>query len=176
MLDALHSAGRLATFFLPVDASTWTDDTVRRIVAEGHTPALLLNASPQTAPADLVASLTAANERLTLLTGVSTRIVSNDTGCVKLTQAQRDALIGAGYRLWDSTFDSGDATQSAARAYATTAQNFVSTTAIVVVRLHHSASTAQTVRSLSAYMSRQGIPSSRVILSATPINSTSDTR
>lgn len=55
-------------------------------------------------------------------------------------------------------------------------QNFVSTTATVVVRLHHSASTAQTVRSLSAYMSRQGIPSSRVILSATPINSTSDTR
>lgn len=176
VLDALHNAGRLATFFLPVDASTWTDDTVRRIVAEGHTPALLLNVSPQTAPADLVSSLTAANERLTLLTGVSTRIVSNDTGCAKLTQAQRDALIGAGYRLWDSTFDSGDATQSAARAYATTAQNFVSTTATVVVRLHHSASTAQTVRSLSAYMSRQGIPSSRVMLSATPINSASDTR
>ncbi len=148
---------------------------MRRIVAEGHTPALLLNASPDRArrpgcqPDRCKRASDAAHRRIH-----AHRF--HDTGCVKLTQAQRDALIGAGYRLWTPPFDSGDAAQSAARAYATTAQNFVSTTATVVVRLHHSASTAQTVRSLSAYMSRQGIPSSRVILSATPINSTSDTR
>ena len=61
MLDALKSAGRQATFFLPVDTAAWTDDTIRRIVAEGHTPALLLNASGESDADALVASLTAAN-------------------------------------------------------------------------------------------------------------------
>lgn len=176
VLDELDSAGRLATFFLPTDVSTWTDDTIRRIVAEGHTPALLLDADSSAAAEDLVASLTAANERLALLTGVSTRIVSNQDGCAALTEAQRDALVAAGYRLWDAALDSGDATQSAARAYATTAQRFASTDATLVVQLHHSRTTAQTVQSLTAYMSRQGIPSSRITLSNTPINGAGDTR
>lgn len=176
VLDALKSAGRQATFFLPVDTAAWTDDTIRRIVAEGHTPALLLNASGESDADALVASLTAANERLTLLTGVSTRIVSNEDGCAALTETQRNALVAAGYRLWDAALDSGDATQSAARAYATTAQQFASTNATLVVRLHHSRATAQTVQSLTAYMSRQGIASSRIMLSTTPINGASDTR
>lgn len=176
ILDALQSAGRLVTFFLPTDFSTWPDDVIRRIVAEGHTPALLLSANEQTSAEDMLASLAAANERLNLLTGSSARIISNETGCEKLTQTQRDALVKAGYRLWDTTMDCGDDTQSAARAYATTAQKFAGTTATVVLRLHHSRNTAQTVQLLTAYMSRQSIPSSRITFSATPINSASDTR
>lgn len=176
ILDALQSAGRLATFFLPTDPTTWPDDVIRRIVAEGHTPALLLNVSENTSTEDMLASLSAANEQLNFLTGVSTRIVSSDSGCSKLTQAQRDTLVKAGYRLWDTTLDSGDDTQSAARAYATTAQKFAATTATVVLKLHHSRNTAQTVQLLTAYMSRQGIPSSRITFSTTPINSASDTR
>lgn len=176
ILDALQNAGRLATFFLPTDPSTWPDDVIRRIVAEGHTPALLLNVNEQTSTEDMLASLSAANEQLNFLTGVSARIVSNDSGCSQLTQAQRDALIQAGYRLWDATLASGDDTQSAARAYATTAQKFAATTATVVLKLHHSRNTAQTVQLLTAYMSRQGIPSSRITFSTTPINSASDTR
>lgn len=176
ILDALQSAGRLATFFLPTDTSTWPDDVIRRIVAEGHSPALLLNADEQTASEDMLAALSAANDRLNFLTGVSARIVSNDTGCSKLTQAQRDALTGAGYRLWDATLNCGDDTQSAARAYATTAQQFAATTATVVLKLHHSHNTAQTVELLTSYMSRQGIPSSRITFGTTPINGASDTR
>ena len=169
VLDALNSAGRQAAFFLPVDTSTWVDDTVRRIVAEGHTPALLLDADSTADAAALAQSLSAANERLTLLTGVSTRIVSNADGCSALSEAQRTALIQAGYRLWDATFDCGDETQSAARAYATTAQHFAATSSVVVVKLHHSRATAQTVQSLTAYMTRQGITSLRITLSTTPV-------
>ena len=45
VLDALQSAGVKATFFLPVsEPAAWRDDLVRRLVAEGHTPALLLDA------------------------------------------------------------------------------------------------------------------------------------
>ena len=176
ILDALNSAGRQATFFLPVDTSAWVDDTVRRIVAEGHMPALLLDADSETDPAALTASLAAANERLTLLTGLSTRIVSNDGGCAALSQTQRDALVAAGYRLWDAALDSGDETGSAARAYATTAQQFAATSATLVVQLHHSRATAQTVQSLTAYMTRQGITSLRITWSDTPINGASDVR
>lgn len=176
ILDALQSAGRLATFFLPTDTSTWPDDVIRRIVAEGHTPALLLSATDQTSAEDMLSALTAANDRLNFLTGACARIVSNDTGCNKLTQAQRDALTKSGYRMWDTTLNCGDDTQSAARAYATTAQQFAATTATVVLKLHHSHNTAQTVQSLTGYMSRQGIPSSRITFGTTPINSASDTR
>ena len=175
ILDALQSAGRKATFFLSAD-ETWTDDAVRRIAAEGHTLALLLKADEKTAPDELIASLTEANRRLAFLTGLTARLVTNETGCDKLTQAQRDALTAAGYRLWDTTLDSGDGTQTAARAYATTAQHFASTNAVVVLRLHHTRATAQTVVSLTAYMARQGIPASRITFSTTPMNSADDTR
>ena len=176
VLDALQSAGRLATFFLPTDTSTWPDDVIRRMAAEGHTIALLLDATDQTSAEDMLSALSAANDRLNFLTGLSTRIVSNESGCGKLTQAQRDALTGAGYRLWDATIDCADDTQSAARAYATTAQQFTQTTATVIVKLHHSRNTAQTVQLLAGYMSRQGIPSSRITYGTTPINGASDTR
>ncbi|MCQ5128049.1 polysaccharide deacetylase family protein [Butyricicoccus faecihominis] len=175
-LDALHGAGRLATFFLSTDTAAWSSDTVRRIVGEGHTAALLLYAEPSVAPDELVERLTAANKQLAFLTGVNTRIFSNADGCNKLTAAQRDAIIAAGYRLWDSTMDSGDSTQSAPMTYAVTAQRFAATNATVVLRLRHSASTASAVQSLSAYMLRQGIPSSRVTLNTSPINLISDIR
>ena len=44
VLDTLRGSGRTAAFFLPVKSADWTDDTVRRIAAEGHTLALLLDA------------------------------------------------------------------------------------------------------------------------------------
>lgn len=37
VLDTLRESGRTAAFFLPVKSADWTDDTVRRIAAEGHT-------------------------------------------------------------------------------------------------------------------------------------------
>ena len=80
---------------------------MRRIAAEGHTLALLLDADEKASGDALVEQLTLANERLRLLTGVQTRIVSVSTGCAQLSRAQRDALIAAGYRLWDATLDAG---------------------------------------------------------------------
>ena len=163
-------------FFLPVKSADWTDDTVRRIAAEGHTLALLLDADEKASGDALVEQLTLANERLRLLTGVQTRIVSVSTGCAQLSRAQRDALIAAGYRLWDATLDAGDEKGTAARAYAETAQRFSETDAAVVLRLHHSAATAEALAALSAYMTRQGIPSGTISLALTPINGADETR
>ena len=176
VLDTLSESGRTAAFFLPVKSADWTDDTVRRIAAEGHTLALLLDADEKASGDALVEQLTLANERLRLLTGVQTRIVSVSTGCAQLSRAQRDALIAAGYRLWDATLDAGDEKGTAARAYAETAQRFSETDAAVVLRLHHSAATAEALAALSAYMTRQGIPSGTISLALTPINGADETR
>ena len=176
VLDTLRECGRTAAFFLPVKSADWTDDTVRRIAAEGHTLALLLDADEKASGDALVEQLTLANERLRLLTGVQTRIVSVSTGCAQLSQAQRDALIAAGYRLWDATLDAGDEKGTAVRAYAETAQRFSETDAAVVLRLHHSAATAEALAALSAYMTRQGIPSGTISLALTPINGADETR
>ena len=89
VLDNLHDAGRQAAFFLPTDTSKWDDDLVRRIAAEGHTAAFLLQADSKTDGADMLADLAAANERLTLLTGVAARIAANQSGSDALTEAQR---------------------------------------------------------------------------------------
>ena len=176
VLDTLSESGRTAAFFLPVKSADWTDDTVRRIAAEGHTLALLLDADEKASGDALVEQLTLANERLRLLTGAQTRIVSVSTGCAQLSQAQRDVLIAAGYRLWDATLDAGDEKGTAARAYAETAQRFSETDAAVVLRLHHSAATAEALSALSAYMTRQGIPSGTISLALTPINGADETR
>ena len=176
VLDTLSESGRTAAFFLPVKSADWTDDTVRRIAAEGHTLALLLDEDEKASGDALVEQLTLANERLRLLTGVQTRIVSVSTGCAQLSRAQRDALIAAGYRLWDATLDAGDEKGTAARAYAETAQRFSETDAAVVLRLHHSAATAEALSALSAYMTRQGIPSGTISLALTPINGADETR
>lgn len=176
VLDTLSESGRTAAFFLPVKSADWTDDTVRRIAAEGHTLALLLDADEKASGDALVEQLTLANERLRLLTGVQTRIVSVSTGCAQLSRAQRDALIAAGYRLWDATLDAGDEKGTAARAYAETAHRFSETDTAVVLRLHHSAATAEALAALSAYMTRQGIPSGTISLALTPINGADETR
>ena len=176
VLDTLREGGRTAAFFLPVKSADWTDDTVRRIAAEGHTLALLLDADEKASGDALVEQLTLANERLRLLTGVQTRIVSVSTGCAQLSRAQRDVLIAAGYRLWDATLDAGDEKGTAARAYAETAQRFSETNATVVLSLHHSKETAEAVELISAYMSRQGIPSGTISLALTPINGANETR
>lgn len=176
ILDALKQDGRTAAFFLPADTALWTDDTVRRIVAEGHTAALLLEADEKASGEALTERLTLANERLRLLTGVQTRIVSVSTGCAKLSEAQRNALIDAGYRLWDANMDAGDEKGTAARAYAETAQRFSETNAAVVLSLHHSRETAEAVELISAYMSRQAIPSGTITLAQTPMNGANETR
>ena len=61
-------------------------------------------------------------------------------------------------------------------AYAETAQRFSETNATVVLSLHHSKETAEAVELISAYMSRQGIPSGTISLALTPINGANETR
>gem|GEM_PF-315004 len=177
ILDALQQANQSATFFLAaLNPLEWQEDAIRRIAAEGHTLALLLEANEQMTPEGLVNQVRAANERLALLTGSNTRILACTTSFGQMTLAHRDALIEAGYRLWDATVDAGDDVQTAAMAYAVTARRFSTIDSSVVLRLHHSSAAVETFHSIRDYMARQNIPASQITLYTTPLNDASDPR
>ncbi len=158
ILDVLKASGRRAAFFLPADAlEDWNEDVVRRTAAEGHTLAFFADALKTPEAEALKGIFAAANEKLSLLTGITTRVVSFSGGSGGPSAVSRKKIQDAGYRIWDSTLDAGDETSSAEMAYATTAQQFASTNNDIVLKLHNSGSTAKTVEELCAYMLRQGI-------------------
>lgn len=177
ILNVLQQTNQTATFFLAaLNPLEWQEDAIRRITAEGHTLALLLEANEQMTPEGLVNQVQTANERLALLTGSNTRILACTTSFGQMTLDHRDALIEAGYRLWDATVDAGDDVQTAAMAYAVTARQFSTIDSSVVLRLHHSAAAVETFHSILDYMTRQDIPSSQITLYTTPLNDASDPR
>ncbi len=166
ILDALKASGRRAAFFLPADAyDTWNEDAVRRIAAEGHALGLLTGTARAVGAEAQISELAAANERLSLITGLSVRIISFTEGN-SIMNIRREKFEAAGFRIWDYTFDAGDENVSAEMAYATTAGYFASTDSTIVLRLHHEESTAKAVENLCSYMSRQGISIGLISFSA----------
>lgn len=98
ILDALESAGCPGAFFLPAEeADALPADLLRQIYARGGTLGLLLR-EPGDEPVTL---LERANRRLSAVLHVKTRLVLVENGVDSLTDEQREALIGAGFRLWD---------------------------------------------------------------------------
>lgn len=136
LLDTLSAHGRKATFFLPV-GEAWDMDFVRRAVCEGHAIGLLVTPE-QSAQTEL---LTQANTLLFELAGLTTRLVSVSGGSDKLSIAQRDAVTGAGYRLWDATVTADDETRRAHQVASLMLRSFDGTTATTVLRMHHTRST-----------------------------------
>lgn len=171
ILEVLHTYGRPSTFFLPA-AQAWTGDLLRAIAADGHSFGLLLSAE-EGASAD---AADAANERLRAATGLTTHIIMIDGGCHQLTQAQRDALIGAGYRLWDPTLTANDETQTARRTANLVLTSFAATSAPSVLRLHHTDETAAALSTVLRDMAIYRVASTSITLSDPPINLAGENR
>ncbi len=169
ILNSLKASGCRAAFFLPTDASdTWNEDAVRRIAAEGHTLGLLIDTAKVAETEALISGLSAANERLSLITGLSVRIISftEESGNLNI---KRKKLETAGFRIWDYTLNAGDENASAEMAYATTVGNFAATDSTIVLRLHHGESTAKAVENLCSYMLKHGISIGLMSFSAEPV-------
>lgn len=175
ILDALQAQNQKATFFLPTDTESYDDDLLRRMVAEGHALGLLITA-PQVETDVMTQSLTRANERFAFVTGIQTRLVTVDAGCDTLSAVQRNALIAAGYRMWDTNYDSQDTTLPSSESYAGTVDYLISTNVPVTIRLGHGEYTATVSGWLSSYLQRQGISAPVITLTATPMNLASDVR
>ncbi|MDR3766563.1 MAG: hypothetical protein Q3Y08_05960 [Butyricicoccus sp.] len=133
LLDTLQLYGRTATFFLPATEG-WDAEFIRRILAQGHTLGLWVNAAD-------IGQLQNANDRLFALTGTVTRLISIREGSDRLTEEQRSTLLDAGYRLWDATVTADDETQNASQVASWMLRSFDGTTATTVLAMHHTKST-----------------------------------
>ena len=173
ILDALEEAGRTATFFVGEESADAA--LLRRIAGEGHAVGIALNAST-VAPDELVRTANRINARLLEETGMTTRIISPLAGSGELTDAQMEALIAAGYRLWDTTFDSRDNDLSSYRAAQAVTDAFSRTDDPVVVRFRDRDATAAALRTVLEYMRTEGVTSAGISVFRTPMNQRGELR
>lgn len=173
ILDTLEEAGRTASFFIGEEMA----DTalLRRIVGEGHALGIALSAST-VAPDDLVGTANRVNARLLEETGMTTRIISPLAGSGALTGSQLEALVAAGYRLWDTTLDSRDDSLSSYRAAQGVTDAFSRTDDPVVVRFRDRSGTAAALRGVLEYMRTEGIPSAGISVLRAPMNQRGELR
>lgn len=176
LLETLEEYGRTATFFLSLEHPEEIDTAVlRRIVGEGHSIGLALNAS-KISPEALVETANQWNAFLLEETGVTARVVTPLAGSSAMTQTQLEALIAAGYRLWDTTLDSRDNELSARRTAETVTTEFARTDSPVVVRFRDRDVTASALRTVLEYMDTNDIASAGVSVLRAPINARGDVR
>ncbi len=174
ILDVLGEFNRTATFFLSLEQAP-DPAILRRIVGEGHSIGLALNAS-LVSPETLVETANQWNALLLEETGVTTRVVTPLAGSAALTEGQLEALIAAGYRLWDTTLDSRDHELSAYNTANTVTTAFSRTDSPVVVRFRDRDATAPALRTILDYMRTNSIASAGVSVMRAPINARGDVR
>lgn len=139
ILDTLTEKGYPAAFFLPAEDPAANSDLLRRIYAGGWTIGLLLTEVPD----DPAALLKAANDKLCTVLHTKTRLVCVADGVDSLTRAQRDAIVDAGFRLWDANIDPDPDTSSATALYNSCRRLLSKTTRVTVIRLCSNAAVQQ---------------------------------
>ena len=162
LLDTLQQYGRTATFFLPV-TEEWDAEFIRRILAQGHTIGLWVNAAD-------IGQLQNANDRLFALTGTVTRLVSVQEGSDQLTEEQRGTLLENGYRLWDATVTADDETQNASQVASWMLRSFDGTTATTVLAMHHTKSTNAALTLILRDLRVNDVRTQAATVADTPIN------
>lgn len=162
LLDTLQQYGRTATFFLPV-TEEWDAEFIRRILAQGHTIGLWVNAAD-------IGQLQNANDRLFALTGTVTRLVSVQEGSDQLTEEQRSTLLENGYRLWDATVTADDETQNASQVASWMLRSFDGTTATTVLAMHHTKSTNAALTLILRDLRVNDVRTQAATVADTPIN------
>ena len=162
LLDTLQQYGRTATFFLPV-TEEWDAEFIRRILAQGHTIGLWVNAAD-------IGQLQHANDRLFALTGTVTRLVSVQEGSDQLTEEQRGTLLENGYRLWDATVTADDETQNASQVASWMLRSFDGTTATTVLAMHHTKSTNAALTLILRDLRVNDVRTQAATVADTPIN------
>lgn len=163
ILDLLEEADMHATFFMMDNNMKNYPETVKRMLAEGHTLALhgvthdknqfyRYTQSP-------LNEINQANATLEAITGVRTQVTRMPYGSVPyLTDGQQEALEGAGYEIWDWHVDSRDwANKNSQITYQQVLQQLENVSVEEPVLLFHdSIHTVGTVEQLIAWMDDNG--------------------
>lgn len=154
--DTLSANAMQATFFVSIDNLYGADDTLRHLTGNGNSIGLLLTPE-QANSGNAVALLDQANEQLSVITGMPTRLVRISGGSSgKLNRDALHALLNAGYRVWDWNTSANESSQAADASYRAVSKA-IDTTGTVAVRFDGSVATDTVFRQLLPYMKYCGI-------------------
>ena len=154
--DTLSANAMQATFFVSIDNLYGADDTLRHLTGDGNSVGLLLTPE-QANGGNAVALLDQANEQLSVITGMPTRLVRISGGSSgKLNRDALHALLNAGYRVWDWNTSANESSQAADASYRAVSKA-IDTTGTVAVRFDGSVATDTVFRQLLPYMKYCGI-------------------
>lgn len=154
--DTLSANAMQATFFVSIDNLYGADDTLRHLTGNGNSIGLLLTPE-QANGGNAVALLDQANEQLSVITGMPTRLVRISGGSSgKLNRDALHALLNAGYRVWDWNTSANESSQAADASYRAVSKA-IDTTGTVAVRFDGSVTTDTVFRQLLPYMKYCGI-------------------
>lgn len=154
--DTLSANAMQATFFVSIDNLYGADDTLRHLTGNGNSIGLLLTPE-QANSGNAVALLDQANEQLSVITGMPTRLVRISGGSSgKLNRDALHALLNAGYRVWDWNASANESSQAADASYRAVSKA-IDTTGTVAVRFDGSVATDTVFRQLLPYMKYCGI-------------------
>ena len=154
--DTLSANAMQATFFVSIDNLYGADDTLRHLTGDGNSVGLLLTPE-QANGGNTVALLDQANEQLSVITGMPTRLVRISGGSSgKLNRDALHALLNAGYRVWDWNTSANESSQAADASYQAVSKA-IDTTGTVAVRFDGTVATDTVFRQLLPYMKYCGI-------------------
>lgn len=154
--DTLSANAMQATFFVSIDNLYGADDTLRHLTGDGNSVGLLLTPE-QANGGNAVALLDQANEQLSVITGMPTRLVRISGGSSgKLNRDALHALLNAGYRVWDWNTSANESSQAADASYRAVSKA-IDTTGTVAVRFDGGVATDTVFRQLLPYMKYCGI-------------------
>lgn len=154
--DTLSANAMQATFFVSIDNLYGADDTLRHLTGNGNSVGLLLTPE-QANSGNAVALLDQANEQLSVITGMPTRLVRISGGSSgKLNRDALHALLNAGYRVWDWNTSANESSQAADASYRAVSKA-IDTTGTVAVRFDGGVATDTVFRQLLPYMKYCGI-------------------
>ncbi len=168
ILDALYSYDCYATFFVDPAKIYEKDNRVRRIVGQGHSVGLQLPAKQAQRASAALAVLSDANDELTTVCGVPTRLVAVEGGSGNLPKKVYKALKKAGYRIWDWDYTTGTDFSDSKKA-AEALEEKMDTKGTLVVRMTSDKKTANMLTETLGYMSYVQIPTRALTSSDTPV-------
>jgi peptidoglycan/xylan/chitin deacetylase (PgdA/CDA1 family) len=181
ILDILASYGIKATFFMLGPHIDQYPSTVKRMINEGHAVGLhgvthnhtLIYRTPQT----VVNEMNNCNVSLKKAAGVGTNLIRVPYGSMPyMKQDYRNAVVQAGYRMWDWNVDSTDSLGAGTDTIIKKTIEQVSTKDSAIILFHDKKTTLQALPAVIDYLIQHGYHFKTMDSSMPPVNFWKDTR
>ncbi|USB31862.1 polysaccharide deacetylase family protein [Paenibacillus sp. YPG26] len=186
LLDILNKYEAKATFFMLGNHIDTYSTSVKRLVQEGHQPALHgmthIKSKFYLSPAAALQEMDADNEHLYRAAKVKSKLIRPPYGSKPyLVQSYRDKLISHGYHLWDWNVDSEDwKYKSNSKAVYNRVMNQVHALhkkgIKPIILFHDQAETLKVLPSVLAELKREGYSFELITPEMTPVNFWHDVR